>query len=141
MTEWEIKPAIWDDVERVLEAMAEQCKADYPDGLTDVVKLKMAAFMLNGDTDFVLRDGKPQFIFSVRDTDAGPVTWFVATKDFFAGGRKALRFGAAYTYAMAQQHGGLLSKVGSANPKVAKWMRAMGFQPLPGDGTVFMICP
>lgn len=125
---WKIHAANWADVELVLARMADQCRPDYPDGVTDAVKEKMAAFMLAGEACAVYRNGRPQFILAVKDN----WTWFVATKDFFAGGVAALRFARRVMQKVTEKFQVVFSFVRD-DPEVEKWMGFLGGVVCPQD--------
>lgn len=118
---WTVEPATWADVETILANIADQCKPDYPDGLTDAVKHKMAAFMVAGEACVASFEGRPQFILALKDH----WTWFVATKEYFANGVSALRFSRRVMRSVVARFGVVFSFV-RGDPEVERWMEFLG---------------
>jgi hypothetical protein len=74
-------------------------------------------------------DADPAFIFGVIPGDV-PVTWFLATEDFFATGASGVRQGRRFVKEAFRKHGRLTTVSSSPHPDAARWFRLLGFEKL-----------
>lgn len=126
----DVRVATWADIETVLANLSDQNTAEYEAvGLHgDDLRAKMCRFMLQGETECAWFDGAPQSVFCVVQTPVfGAVTWFLATKAYFAAGPRAVIAGRKQIRAARQRHGPITSFVTSAHPDVDRWLRVLGF--------------
>lgn len=131
-------PSNWSDVEYVLEHLSAQNQeeADLMMWSKKDLAHKMAEFMAGAlETNTLWLDGKPAIVFSVANSEEfGPVTWFVATKDFFGRGLFSLQWCRLYLRDTADRFGGLSTICAGNRPKALKWMRLFGYEEHPRDG-------
>lgn len=127
----ELRPALWADVESILDRLSDQNRAEYPE-ITDAFKLRMLAFMMEGEATVMWFDGLPQAFLAINNS----VTWFAGTNAYFEKGIAALRASRQVMKEAVQRHGPIVSASGSKHPSTAKWFKLMGAKST--DGMVFL---
>lgn len=121
---YEVRRALWSDVQSVAERLSDQNKTEYErvGGFNEVAQMKLLHFMMRGTSDTFWHDGKPQMVIAIADS----MTWFIATKEFFAGGMAAVRAARRYMQAARLRHGPIVSVVTSQHPQAQRWMEVLG---------------
>lgn len=127
----ELRPALWDDVESILDRLSDQNRSEYPP-ITRAFKLRMLAFMMEGEATVMWFDGQPQAFLAINNS----VTWFAGTNAYFEKGLPAFRVSRRLMKEAVQRHGPIVSVSGSKHPGTAKWFKLMGAHS--EDGRVFL---
>jgi len=125
----EVRIAIWDDVESVLDRLSDQHRAEYAKAgfPGEGFMTAMAHFMTFADTRCLWFDGKPQAVLAISEDTEVPITWLACTKEFFENGLAATRAARRYMQGAVTRHGTVVSYVASEHPKAIKWMKTIGF--------------
>lgn len=135
----DVRVATLADAENVLSRLCDQNRAEAAQmGYSDsVLALKLAAFMLRGESYALWFDGQPQFILSIADEpNIGPCTWFIASKEFFNKGMRAPKWSRQFLKELAFNHGDLITISASGHPDVERWMRILGYEHIAEEGAM-----
>jgi len=127
-----IRPcAGWSDIDSILDRLSDQHREEYESlGYPEEPFMaNMAEFMANSDVQVLEFDGLPQALLAVRPSDPIATTWLMVTKEFFAKPSIAtVRLGRRYMEGCAAKYGPILSVSHAKHPKMAKWLKTIGFE-------------
>jgi len=127
-----IRPcAGWSDIDSILDRLSDQHWEEYESlGYPEEPFMaRMAEFMANSDVQVLEFDGFPQALLAVRPSDPIATTWLMATKEFFAKPPiTTVRLCRRIMEGCAAKYGPILSVSHAKHPKMAKWLKTIGFE-------------
>jgi len=124
------KPKGWSDVESIMARLSDQHRDEYSRlGFPSYeFNNRMAEFLANSEIDVLEFDGQPQALLAIRSDGPIPTTWLMVTTEFFEKAIATTRICKNYMKAAGEKFGPILSVSHASHPKMAKWLKTIGFE-------------